>query len=109
MHNPRLADKQGLDETTREVIDTLHDYRDMLEKDALFSVNNPTILREIYKVWYKNEKLLQKLWKFGLDENYIRFWTFPGCICPEYDNEDAYPTGRYVVNCECPLHGNKTN
>lgn len=107
MHNPKLADKQGLDEITREVIDKLHLLRDLIELSAEKQSEDFTEedLKEHYKVWYENEKLLQKLWKFEENEDFIKFWNFPGCTCPKMDNNDNYPYGRYVTVQTCPIHG----
>jgi hypothetical protein len=48
---------------------------------------------------------LQELWGFSEDAKFHRFWWTPKCQCAKIDNEDAYPTGYYTVNSECPLHG----
>lgn len=48
---------------------------------------------------------LQRLWRFTPDARYHRFWFTPKCSCPKWDNEDAYPTGYYVTNSNCMLHG----
>jgi len=48
---------------------------------------------------------LQRTWKFPMDANWHRFWTLPKCQCPQMDNNDAYPTGRYVRVRSCPIHG----
>lgn len=102
MLNDKLAVKQGLDETTREVINKLHLLREFIED---YKTTNPKKIKFLYKEWYENELLLQKLWKFKVDENYIRFWEFPYCTCPKMDNEDRYPTGHYIVHGDCPVHG----
>ena len=45
----------------------------------------------------------------GFEENlnYYKFWNVPFCSCAKMDCEDAYPSGRYYVNLECPVHGEK--
>lgn len=48
---------------------------------------------------------LQKVWGFDRDLRFHRFWITPKCTCPKLDNEDAYPTGFYSYNLNCPLHG----
>ena len=104
-HNPRLADKQGLDTTTREIIDKLHLLRDYIEIEAGFNNRTDQDQKDLYNVWFENEKLLQKLWKFPDNEDYIKFWTFSGCSCPKMDNDDNYPYGRYIKVQDCILHG----
>jgi len=51
--------------------------------------------------------LLQDAWGFSRDERYHQFWELPGCLCPKIDNEDRWPTGYYVINQECPIHGKR--
>jgi hypothetical protein len=52
---------------------------------------------------------LQDLWGFPRDARYHKFWLRPKCTCPKLDNEDAYPTGFYTTNQECPIHGKDSN
>lgn len=105
MHNKELADKQGLDQTTRDVIDKLHLLRELLEdKISLGNMKQEDIIQN-YKDWFDNEKLLQKLWKFPQNEDYIKFWNHPACSCPKMDNNDAYPTGWYTMSAACCIHG----
>lgn len=107
MHNPTLADKQGLDELTREIIDALHVSREALNivgETARTDETNDR-MKIIYDFWYKNEKLLQKLWKFPEDDKYIKFWEFGGCTCPKMDNDDRYPTEHYITVENCKVHG----
>jgi hypothetical protein len=103
-HNPRLADQQGLDQLSRDIIDNLHNYRSLLENEVNFH-NTDLTQKELYDLWFSNEKLLQKLWKFDDNEDYIKFWNFPACTCPKMDNNDNYPHGRYVRVQTCPIHG----
>lgn len=49
---------------------------------------------------------LQELWGFDKDIKFHRFWLAPKCTCAIVDNEDAYPSGYYYINADCPLHGN---
>jgi hypothetical protein len=110
-HNPVLADVQGVSEFNREVIDKLHILRDLLEersinlKEQNFTTLEAEYQKHLYKEWFENEKLLQKLWNFPQDDNYIKFWNFPACTCPKMDNDDNYPYGRYVQVQDCPIHG----
>jgi hypothetical protein len=107
MHNPKLADKQGVSVLNRRIIDKLHILRDFLVLEG----RNPKhqedkpYLRQLYDAWFSNEQLLQELWNFELNDNFIRFWEAPGCICPRMDNEDNYPHGYYVTRGDCPIHG----
>ena len=106
MHNPQLAKSQGLEPTTTDTIDNLHILRDLITDKADNTVDDKELLY-LYNIWYNNEVLLQKLWKFNADTKYIKFWTFPKCTCAKLDNEDNYPYGRYSVNLQCKIHGAK--
>jgi hypothetical protein len=113
-HNVDLADKQGVPELHREVIDKLHTLRYLIDKNVkeimvsrknLSSDELAGLLQTNYTIWMDNEKLLQKLWKFKAEDRYIRTWNFPACSCPKMDNEDAWPHGPYIVNQSCIIHG----
>jgi hypothetical protein len=51
------------------------------------------------------EYALQRSWGFPQSAKYHRFWEVPRCTCPTIDNEERYPSGMYVVNGNCPVHG----
>lgn len=107
-HNPRLADQQEVGEFERKLIDKLHILRYLIESNVIELMeteDSEGIIKHNYEEWLDNEKILQKLWKFKEDDNYIKFWTFPACSCPKMDNDDAYPTGRYVTSQGCLIHG----
>lgn len=105
-HNPKLAEQQGLDETTREVIDKLHMLRSLLELESNCR-NTDITQKELYNIWFDNEKLLQKLWNFEDNSNFIKFWNFPACTCDRarMDQEERYPYGPYIMFKDCPIHG----
>jgi hypothetical protein len=107
MINKKLAEKQQLDDCTIQVIEQLHKDRDALLNIAVSAVNDKgnQRLQTLYSLWLFGEHRLQKEWKFKEDDNYIKFWNFPGCSCPKIDNEDNYPYGRYVYNMDCRVHG----
>ena len=48
---------------------------------------------------------LQDAWGFDRNKNFHRHWNRPGCLCPSMDNEDRYPSGSYIYNTGCALHG----
>jgi hypothetical protein len=112
--NQKLADEQGVSELNREVINKLHVLRALLEdhsinlKEQDFTDTEYTEVeyqKEAYKIWFENEKLLQKLWNFPENEDFIKFWNFPACSCPRMDNDDNYPTGHYYKVQNCMIHG----
>jgi hypothetical protein len=119
-HNKDLADKQGVSELHREVIDKLHTLRYLIESNvselmisfeeeeelsAEGSDRLVELIKNNYDIWLENEKLLQKLWNFNDDEGYIRTWNFPACSCPKMDNEEAWPYGPYIKSQPCMIHG----
>ena len=93
---------EDLTEEQEESIDALHQVRNILEKTASVS---PDLAKKLYRLWYENEMTLQILWGFIPDYTLIKYWNYPHCLCPKLDNDDAYPTGYYVVNQGCPVHG----
>jgi hypothetical protein len=113
-HSPKLADKQGVGEFERKLIDKLHMLRYFIEEnvESLMKENanntdnskNSLIMRN-YEEWFDNEEILQELWNFEKNPNYIKFWTFPACSCPTMDNDDNYPHGHYVTSQKCIVHG----
>ena len=110
-HNPTLADTQGVPEFDRKIIDKLHILRYLIEenvKELLQQKKTPErdeIIRKNYSEWFENERILQDLWKFPQDDNFIKFWAFPACTCPKMDNDDNFPAGRYVQTSSCIIHG----
>lgn len=103
MINKALAKKQGLTQETIEKIEALHKKRDSLEARRLNCSLDPD---SFLILWTVNEYRLQELWGFPKNAAYHRFWDAKGCTCPKMDNDDAYPSGHYVINQNCPLHGN---
>ena len=109
MINLALARKQGLDDITIYKINEIQQARDNIHEamQKMGNAGNKHLLREIGKFLPEIELELQKLWGFEQSLNYYRFWEVPFCSCPKMDCEDAYPSGRYYVNFECPVHGEK--
>ena len=103
--NERLIIQKGLSEAEVEQILRLHEYKLTIRgKMKALPPNNPKI-RAYAKELEQLEFLLQEAWKFPRDANFHRFWEMPHCTCPKMDNEDAYPSGYYVKNLSCPVHG----
>lgn len=101
--NSKLAKERGLTLETIAEIEHLQEYRKYLENERL---QGNLSQDSFYSKWTTNEFALQRLWGFSEDAKYHRFWDAKGCTCPKMDNDDAYPTGYYIVNRLCPLHGN---
>lgn len=107
MINLELAAKQQLSEDEVFKIEQLHYSRKLLH-DAItqaIAAGNKPVARAIAKALPEIELELQKLWKFKQNTNYYKFWNVPGCQCAFLDNEDAFPSGHYVINLSCPIHG----
>lgn len=103
MINKELASKQNLSEETIEKIEELH----MKRKDYYNRMKiAPTHeLKRWDKACSELEYDLQELWGFPRDSRYHKFWERPRCCCPQMDCSDAYPTGYYIINGDCLLHG----
>lgn len=102
MHNPKLADKMNVTEVNRRVIDKLHILRELIEHQQTLT-EDEEISKNLYEQWVENERLLQELWNFSLEDNYIKFWHYPTCQCPKMDNDDWYPHGM-ITSERCKLH-----
>ena len=100
--NKNLLETQNAWGNLKE-IKKLHKTRLMID-DAMESTDDPEILRALDDAYTKTEFALQDQWGFERNAKFHRFWERPKCTCPMLDNSDAYPTGRYVINRECPVH-----
>lgn len=103
--NSHLIKRQGLTEADVLRLKELHLERLKIE-DKMRSA--PVVeLKGLFQQWTQNEFLLQDVWKFPRNQNFHRFWDLPNraCTCPDLDNEDNWPTGYYVMNSDCPIHG----
>lgn len=101
--NDRLAAKQGVTKDQLEELKRLHTERiDIEYKLQSCRLEERKILIHL---WYENQLLLQKTWGFPEDVRFHRFWEMMGCDCPKMDNNDRYPTGFYVINQACHIHG----
>lgn len=101
--NKRLLDQQMCWENL-EAIKEVH-WLKMLFFHLIEDTKDPIELKELAKDLTECEFELQRLWKFPLDKKFHRFWDYHKCECPKMDNDDAWPTGYYVVAGNCPLHG----
>ena len=105
--NMGLAASRNLSVETIIKIEQLHDTRGTVHK----AIRSATLAQSKEVVYALASSLpsietaLQVLWGFPTDINYYRFWEVPCCICPRMDNEDSYPSGYYVINSQCWLHG----
>lgn len=101
--NKRLLDQQNC-WTNLDKIKALHSERLHL-CDDMIKVKSKILLKAMDRRYTELEFKLQKLWGFPLDSKFHRFWDRPKCQCPKMDNDDAYPSGYYVIAGNCPLHG----
>jgi len=103
--NPELAAKRNISIETIEKINNLHVLREKIYYEMIREEEKrlPFYDDELNKI----ELELQELWGFEMNTDYIKFWERPRCECPKIDNDDAYPSGFYTINENCPLHGGK--
>ena len=104
--NQHLVRQMGITEAGLEEFKCLHQkrvalLRQMEETPAEYTVMLHAFAEALTQIEYET----QDAWGFARDKNFHRFWEVPRCCCPRMDNEDAYPTGYYVVNKSCPVHG----
>lgn len=100
--NQRLVIQKFLDDAEIENIKELHIKAYLL--GIQFS-DKEISAKEYCKEWTNIQYRLQDAWKFEKNSYYHRFWEMRGCMCPKMDNDDAYPSGCYVYNASCPVHG----
>lgn len=105
MMNMRLADQRKLSIQVQGAIQALQTARGNIEQEI--HDRNIESYDSLLKAWTDINFALQSLWGFRRDQRYHKFWTVPRCTCPQLDNEDSYPTGYYIFNSECPLHGRR--
>lgn len=103
--NKSLVETQGVQENVEAIKDT-HELKFLFGEMIKLEKNN-AMIKALADDIRQCEFELQKLWKFSEDDRFHRFWETPKCECPKMDNEDRYPTGQYVINLSCPIHGNK--
>lgn len=102
--NPTLIKRQNIDSDGLKLIKELHKIKYSVLKQ-MEETDDSVKLKELGKSITDIEFKLQKAWGFKEDINYHRFWDVPKCECPKMDNEDSYPSGHYVINQNCPVHG----
>lgn len=103
--NERLILQQQLSESEVAEILRLHEYKLTIRaKMKALPPDNPKI-KAYAKDLEQIEFLLQDAWKFERNINYHKFWEAPHCTCPKMDNDDAWPSGHYIRNFGCPVHG----
>jgi hypothetical protein len=60
------------------------------------------ILKEIEELEYD----LQYFWGFPQDRCFHSYqWGLPSCKCPVMDNRERIGTGTWIINRNCPYHG----
>lgn len=104
MINKSLANERKLGEETIESIEILQEEVRKLEYLCNNSISTDR-MRSLSKVWTDLNYALQGLWGFSRSKRFHRFWLLSSCTCPKIDNEERWPSGFYVINSSCPLHG----
>jgi len=99
-----LLNKQGIDAGKLAQLKQLHRAKRIIML-AMESTEDPEHLRDLADSITDVEFELQETWGFPQDIRFHMFWQLPKCTCPKMDNFDRYPSGQYVVNKTCPIHG----
>ncbi len=105
MLNKALLDQQNCWENL-EAIKEVH-WLKLVLHSIIMETQDSSLLQDLARDITECEFELQRLWKFTRDSKFHRFWDTPKCQCPKIDNNDWYPTGHYIINQSCPLHGAK--
>ena len=101
--NGNLAERQGITKEALTELKRLHCARIDIEDNL--QTCRMEARRVLLECWTDNQFALQRTWGFTEDVKFHRFWDIDGCGCPQMDNNDAYPTGYYVVSGNCRIHG----
>lgn len=110
--NASLAARQGVTDAELEALKTSHQLRWLIHSAAKVIAAEPqTEARDLkLKMLAQTSSALeteqQVLWHFSTDENFKRFFDFPGCACPRMDNEDRLGTPYKIYSLDCPIHKN---
>lgn len=106
MINLQLAEHQQLTTEAIVAIERLHAFRDSLHNsiECLMQSKQRKLTYEVGQMLFTIEEELQKLWKFPVHRSYYKFWNVPLCRCAKMDNNDRFPTGRYIISGDCWLH-----
>lgn len=102
--NKNLIEKLKITSSNLKLIKSLHEVKYVLHKNIL-NTDDSDIIKKNVEQLTDIEFQLQKAWGFKENKNYHRFWETPKCTCPKMDNDDSYPSGYYVIDSICPLHG----
>jgi len=102
--NKALVAKQSLDDVSLELLKLLHVQKYLLtERMALAPTKKERY--SLHKQLLENNCKLQEVWGFPMNQFWYRFWEEPGCCCPQVDNRERFPFGMYIINGQCPIHG----
>jgi len=102
--NKDLIKEQNLSDDRVKRILTLH-YQKMQIFEAMKKIDDADDLKKYDMYLNEIEFELQYEWGFDCNQKFFKFWERPKCTCPKMDNDDRYPTGYYITNSDCPLHG----
>lgn len=102
--NSNLIEKQKISDKTIETLKELH-VKKLEVFEEMKASSDKRILRQLAKKVTILEFLLQKHWKFDLNENYHYWCQVPHCQCPKMDNRDLYGTPYKIINQNCIIHG----
>lgn len=101
--NKHLVERQGLTEEDVEKIKSLHVERLSIE-DQLASASRLEDIKTIYSWWVQNQRRLQAVWGFPVNDNFHPSHRLPHCICAKLDGDERLGTPYKVVTCGCPIH-----
>jgi len=103
--NQNILQRQQLTEEEIRRVKKLYLEKNYLE--AIIKISDINELPMYGKIWFNNEKKLQKTLKFQNNDNFIKFWTLSQCSCNPIENEKKFPNGGYEIDTYCLIHGIK--
>ena len=95
----RIKNKENLSKLKKCVKDKLIIYEDIFKPNKSY--------KKYYKKLTNIEFNMQTLYGEDEDIMYHKFWETPMCTCPKINNIEIYPSKKYFVDDNCPIHGKK--
>lgn len=101
MLNKALLDQQNAWDNLEEIKET--HWLKLVICEMVQETEDASELKSLAQDLTEIEFYLQELWGFPKDIKFHRFWEYPKCECPKFDNLDAYPYASYISS-NCRLH-----
>jgi hypothetical protein len=98
--NLNFVKKQGAIDNLDLIIEAFK-----LRKRLFQNMKPHSVVQDVWDI-IDIEFILQYLLNLELNSDFHKFWEWPLCSCPIYDNIERWGTGKgYIYSHECLIHG----